>query len=140
MGHSRPSTVSRAGASDTAATAHPPSSDHTIAQHHYIIATVSPRYQHHHQQQHGRSSEPRSHRPLLGQDAPVPLPSDPVIGMLPPGIFLASSLLLAHSHGDLQPSKLHHDSSEARLLQVTSGGNIRGGPLERSTLDLDRTG
>jgi len=46
--------------------------------------------------------------------------------MLHPGIFLASSLLLAHSHGDLQPSKLHHDSSEARLLQVTSGGNIRG--------------
>merc|ERR1712024_394538 len=70
----------------------------------------------------------------------APLPSDPVIGMLHPSIFLASSLLLAHSHGDLQPSKLHHDSSEARLLQVTSGGNIRGGPLERSTLDLDRTG
>lgn len=63
--HSRPSTVSRAGASDTAAAAHPPSSDHTTAQHHHIIATVSPRYQHHHQQQHGRSSEPRSHWPLL---------------------------------------------------------------------------
>merc|ERR1712079_104950 len=44
--------------------AHPPSSDHTTAQHHHIIATVSPRYQHN-QQQQGRSSEPRSHWPLL---------------------------------------------------------------------------
>ena len=65
--HSRPSTVSRAGASDTAAVhlAPPPASDHTAAQHHHIIATVSPRYQQQHQQQHGRSSEPRSHWPLL---------------------------------------------------------------------------
>merc|ERR1712038_1395799 len=124
--------------------AHPPSSDHTTAQHHRIIATVSPRYQHHHHQQHGRSSEPRSHWPLLVSSlvlraahqeypylqpaspslprclrwtppastepgCPSPLPSDPVIGMLHPGIFLASSLLLAHGHGDLQPSKLHRD-------------------------------
>ena len=66
--HSRPSTVSRAGASDTAAVhlAHLPTSDHTAAQHHRIIATVSPRYQQQQQQQHhGRSSEPRSHWPLL---------------------------------------------------------------------------
>merc|ERR1711899_202080 len=76
---------------------------------------------------HCQDASAGPHRPLLSQDAPVPLPSDPVIGMLHPGIFLASSLLLAHSHGDLQPSKLPHASSEARLLQVTSGGNIRGG-------------
>merc|ERR1712036_140493 len=122
----RPLSAEQELATQQPSTCTPPTSDHTAAQHHRIIATVSPRYQQQHQQQHGRSSEPRSHWPLLGQDAPVPLPSDPVIGMLHPSIFLASSLLLAHSHGDLQPSQLHHDSSEARLLQVTSGANIRG--------------
>merc|ERR1711899_226597 len=40
---------------------------------------------------HCQDASAGPHRPLLSQDAPVPLPSDPVIGMLHPGIFLAST-------------------------------------------------
>merc|ERR1711878_8838 len=101
----RPLSAEQELATQQPSTCTPPTSDHTAAQHLRIIATVSPRYQQQQQQQHGRSSEPRAHwpllvsslalraphRPLLSQDAPVPLPSDPVIGMLHPSIFLASS-------------------------------------------------
>jgi len=61
----RPLSAEQELATQQPSTCTPPTSDHTAAQHHRIIATVSPRYQQQHQQQHGRSSEPRSHWPLL---------------------------------------------------------------------------
>merc|ERR1712026_251700 len=61
----RPLSAEQELATQQPSTCTPPTSDHTAAQHPRIIATVSPRYQQQQQQQHGRSSEPRSHWPLL---------------------------------------------------------------------------
>jgi len=61
--------------------------------------------------------------------------------MLPP-LRLLTLLLSLPRQGDGTP---HHDEDdqgllEARLFQVTAGGNIRGGSIARATWDMEGPG
>jgi len=63
--------------------------------------------------------------------------------MLPP-LRLLTLLLSLPRQGDGTPHH-HHDEDdqgllEARLFQVTAGGNIRGGSIARATLDMEGPG
>jgi len=63
--------------------------------------------------------------------------------MLPP-LSLLTLLLSLPCQGDGTPHH-HHDEDnqgllEARLFQVTAGGNIRGGSIARTTWDMEGPG